>query len=230
MDSGQVISVNTGRVVKADWAGRIQRTAIEKHPADGAVRVGRLGLDGDEQADLENHGGPEQAIYVYAREDLDWWAGQLRWPVRDGMFGENITTAGLDVTNALIGERWRLGTAEVQVTSPRIPCGTFRSWTGEKGWVKRFAQAGRPGAYLRVLAEGIVRPGDPVTVLSRPAVRVTVAESMRAFYGNRELLVRLSAVPERSSKWDITVTGAGDQLVPGPATPATPAGPAGPAR
>ena len=223
MDSGQVISVNTGRVVEADWAGRLKRSAIEKHPADGAVHVGRLGLDGDEQADLENHGGPEQAIYVYAREDLDWWAGQLSRPVRDGMFGENITTAGLDVTNALIGERWRLGTAEVQVTSCRIPCGTFRSWTGEKGWVKRFAQAGRPGAYLRVLAEGTVRPGDPVTVLSRPAARVTVAESMRAFYGDRELLLRLATVPERSSKWDITVTGAGDQLVPGPVTPAGPA-------
>jgi MOSC domain-containing protein YiiM len=223
VDSGQVISVNTGRAVKAGWAGRVQRTAIEKHPADGAVHVGRLGLDGDEQADLENHGGPEQAIYVYAREDLDWWAGQLSRPVRDGLFGENITTAGLDVTNALIGERWRLGTAEVQVTSCRIPCGTFRSWTGEKGWVKRFAQAGRPGAYLRVLAEGIVRPGDPVTVLSRPAAGVTVAESMRAYYGDRELMVRLSAVPELSTKWGTIAGGAGNQLVPGPATPASPA-------
>jgi MOSC domain-containing protein YiiM len=221
VDSGQVISVNTGRAVKVGWAGRVQRTAIEKHPADGAVHVGRLGLDGDEQADLENHGGPEQAIYVYAREDLDWWAGRLSRAVRDGMFGENITTAGVDVTNALIGERWRLGTAEVQVTSCRIPCGTFRSWTGEKGWVKRFAQAGRPGAYLRVLAEGIVRPGDPVTVLSRPAARVTVAESMRAYYGDRELMVRLSAVPERSTKWDTIASGAGDQFVPTPASPAS---------
>jgi len=223
VDSGQVISVNTGRAVKVGWGGRVQRSAIEKHPADGAVHVGRFGLDGDEQADLENHGGPEQAIYVYAREDLDWWAGQLSRAVRDGMFGENITTAGLDVTNALIGERWRLGTAEVQVTSCRIPCGTFRSWTGEKGWVKRFAQAGRPGAYLRVLADGIVRPGDPVTVLSRPAAGVTVAESMRAFYGDRELMVRLSAVPERSTKWDTIASDAGDQLVPGRATPAGPA-------
>ena len=226
MDNGQVISVNTGRAVKVGWAGRVQRTAIEKHPADGAVHVGRLGLDGDEQADLENHGGPEQAIYVYAREDLDWWAGQLSRPVRDGLFGENITTAGLDVTNALIGERWRLGTAEVQVTSCRIPCGTFRSWTGEKGWVKRFAQAGRPGAYLRVLAEGIVRPGSTVTVLSRPAAGVTVAESMRAYYGDRELMVRLSTVPELSTKWDTIASGAGDQFVPGPAGPASPAAPA----
>lgn len=226
MDSGQVISVNTGRAVKVGWAGRVQRTAIEKHPADGAVHVGRLGLDGDEQADLENHGGPEQAIYVYAREDLDWWAGQLSRAVRDGLFGENITTAGLDVTNALIGERWRLGTAEVQVTSCRIPCGTFRSWTGEKGWVKRFAQAGRPGAYLRVLAEGIVRPGSTVTVLSRPAAGVTVAESMRAYYGDRELMVRLSTVPELSTKWDTIASGAGDQFVPGPAGPASPAAPA----
>ena len=115
-----------------------------------------------------NHGGPEQAIYVYAREDLDWWAGELGRDVRNGAFGENIVTAGLDISGALIGERWRLGTAVVQITSPRIPCGTFRQWTGEKGWVKRFAAAGRPGAYLRVLEEGTVTPGDAVTVLDRP--------------------------------------------------------------
>ncbi len=148
----------------------------------GSVRVGRLGLAGDEQADLASHGGPEQAVYVYAREDLDWWQGELGRDLRDGYFGENITTEGIDVTGALIGERWRLGTAVVQVTAPRIPCVVFRNWTGETGWVKRFARAARPGAYLRVLAAGAVAAGDPVTVLGRPGVRVTVAEAMRVFY------------------------------------------------
>ena len=185
-----------------DWAGRLKRTAIDKRPVPSALKVGRLGLDGDEQADLANHGGPEQAIYVYAREDLDWWGGQLGRDLRNGRFGENITTRGVDVTNALIGEQWRLGTALVQVTSCRIPCGTFRAFTGEKGWVKRFAQEGRPGAYLRVLTEGVVAPGDPVAVVSRPAVRVTVAEAMRAYYGDTELMERLLLVPGRGGKWD----------------------------
>ncbi len=202
MGSGKVVSVSRGRAADAEWAGELKRTAIDKRPAAGRVRVGRLGLDGDEQADTANHGGPEQAVYVYAREDLDWWAGQVGRDLRDGFFGENITTQGIDVTGALIGERWRLGTAVVQVTSCRIPCVVFRNWTGETGWVKRFAQAERPGAYLRVLEEGDVASGDPVTVLDRPDVPVTVAESMRAYYGDDGLMRRLLSVPGRSAKWD----------------------------
>jgi MOSC domain-containing protein YiiM len=189
-------------VVDAEWAGELRRTAIDKRPASGRVRVGRLGLDGDEQADTANHGGPEQAVYVYAREDLDWWAGPTGRELRDGFFGENITTEGLDVTNALIGERWRLGRAVVQVTACRIPCAVFRNWTGETGWVKRFAQAGRPGAYVRVLEEGEVAAGDPVTVLDRPEERVTVAESMRAYYDRDvEAARRMVRVLGPASKW-----------------------------
>ena len=218
MDNGQVVSVNTGRTTVAEWAGALGRTAIDKRPVAGPVRVGRLGLDGDDQADKANHGGPEQAIYAYAREDLDWWAGEVGRDIRNGAFGENIVTRGLDVSGALIGERWRLGTAVVQITSCRIPCSTFRQWTGETGWVKRFARARRPGAYLRVLEEGTVSPGDTVTVLDRPAARVTVAESMRAYYGDQELMRRLSAVPGRSAKWDTIVRGVQGQLAPGPGT------------
>src|ERR1700722_7480220 len=111
MEGGQVISVNTGQAVKADWAASLDRTAMDKRPVAAPVAVRRLGLDGDEQADLDKHGGPDQGVYVYAREDLGWWGDQLGRGLRDGFFGENITTTGLDVTNALIGERWRLGTA-----------------------------------------------------------------------------------------------------------------------
>jgi MOSC domain-containing protein YiiM len=190
-------------VAGAGWAGELKRTAIDKRPASGRVRVGRLGLDGDQQADTANHGGPEQAVYVYAREDLDWWAGQTGRDLRDGFFGENITTEGLDVTNALIGERWRLGRAVVQVTACRIPCVVFRNWTGETGWVKRFAQAERPGAYVRVLEEGDVAAGDPLTVLDRPEISVTVAESMRAYYSrDTEVARRMIAVLGPASKWN----------------------------
>ena len=130
--------------------------------------MGRLGLGGDEQVDKPAHGGPEQAVYAYAREDLDWWVEQLGRELTNGLFGENITTAGVAVTGALIGEIWQLGTATVQVTGPRIPCVVFAGWMDERQWVKRFADARRPGAYLRVLREGVVGAGDPVEVVVPP--------------------------------------------------------------
>ncbi len=127
-----MISVNTGRGQEASWAGRIGRTAIDKRPRSGPVTIGRLGADGDEQVDKGHHGGPDQAVYAYAREDLDWWAEQLGRELPNGVFGENITSAGLDISGALIGETWRLGTAVVQIASVRVPCGTFAGWMGER--------------------------------------------------------------------------------------------------
>ena len=223
MASGRVVSVNTGRASDAEWAGRLKRTAIDKRPAAGPVRVGRLGVAGDEQVDKENHGGCEQALYVYAREDLDWWVEQLGRELPDGMFGENITTAGLDVSGALIGETWRLGTALVQVTSPRVPCVTFAGWMDERRWVKRFADAGRPGGYLRVLEEGVVDRGDPVEVLGQPAERVTLAESMRAYYGDTDLMRRLLTIEGRTAKWDEVALSVLGRPAPGQPAPGQPA-------
>ena len=200
--TARVVSVNTGRERDAAWAGRLKRTAIDKRPVSGPVAVGRLGLAGDEQADKQDHGGYEQALYAYAREDLDWWVERLGRELPGGVFGENITTAGLDITGGLIGEVWRLGSAVVQITSPRIPCVVFAGWLDEREWVKRFGDTGRVGAYLRVLEEGQVSAGDPVEVLSRPATRVTIAESVRAFYGDAELMRRLLLVEGHSSRWD----------------------------
>jgi MOSC domain-containing protein YiiM len=202
MTRAQVISVNRGLEADLVIGGQPGRTGIDKRPVAGPVTVEFLGLDGDEYADKQHHGGPDQAVYAYAREDLDWWASHIHRELRNGLFGENITTARLDISGALIGETWRLGTAVVQVTAPRIPCVTFQSWLGEEHWVKRFARAGRPGAYLRVLAQGLVSSGDEARVLDRPACRVTVAESMRAFYGDQEIMRRLLAVEGRGCKWD----------------------------
>jgi MOSC domain-containing protein YiiM len=202
--SAQVISVNSGHGRPADWAGRIGRTAIDKRPCAGPVTIGRLGTGDDEQMDTKHHGGPHQAVYAYAREDLDWWTEQLGRELPNGVFGENITTSGLDVSGALLGETWQLGTAVVQIASVRIPCGTFAGWMGERHWVKRFAAAGRPGAYLRVLEEGRAGAGDPVTVLSRPADSVSVTEAMRAYYGDADLMRRLLSAPGLDPTWEET--------------------------
>ncbi len=222
--TARVISVNTGHGQDAEWAGRLKRTAIDKRAAAGPARVGKLGIGADEQVDTDSHGGPDQAVYAYAREDLDWWVERLGRELRNGMFGENITTAGLDVTGAMIGEVWRLGTAAVQVASVRIPCVVFQNWIGEEHWVKRFADAGRPGAHLRVLTEGMVSAGDPVEVVTRPAYSVTVAEAMRAYYGDADLMRRLLQVEGRAARWDEIALS-----VPGRAAPRTgdPAGPGG---
>ena len=202
-----MISVNTGRGKDAGWAGKRGRTAIGKRPVTGRAGVGRLGLAGDEQVDKPAHGGPEQALYAYAREDLDWWVEQLGRELANGMFGENITTAGLDVTGALIGEIWDMGSARVQVTGPRIPCVVFAGWMDERHWVNRFAGARRPGAYLRVLRKGAVGAGDRLEVVSRPAEQVTIAESMAAYYGDAALMRRLLRVEGRGLEWDSIAPG-----------------------
>ncbi|MFC0622681.1 MOSC domain-containing protein [Kribbella deserti] len=154
-------------------------TAIDKRPQAGRVAVGSLGLAGDSVCDTANHGGPDQALYLYADEDRSWWAGQLEREIPPGLFGENLDTDGLDVSGALIGERWRFGdgpdAVEVEVRAPRIPCITFQDRMGLPGWIKRFHQAGRPGAYLQVLKTGSVATGDAITVLRRPEHEVTIA-------------------------------------------------------
>jgi MOSC domain-containing protein YiiM len=202
MASGRVVSVNRGPVAGLLIGSEPARTGIDTQPAAGPVAVRALGLAEDDCGDKVNHGGRDQAVYAYAREDLDWWTEQLGRELRNGLFGENITTAGADISGALIGEIWSLGSAVVQITTPRIPCVTFQSWMDEPHWVRRFATARRPGAYLRVLTEGTVAAGDELTVLSRPELAVTVAESMHAYYGDREIMRRLLAVEGRGDKWD----------------------------
>ncbi|WP_375433568.1 MOSC domain-containing protein [uncultured Friedmanniella sp.] len=178
-------------------------TGIGKRPVDGPVQVrapgpkrGGLGsgLVGDYIGDGKHHGGDIQAVYAFQREDLDQWQARLGRTLPDGYFGENLTTIGLDVNGALVGEVWRIGdTVELKVTSPRIPCATFRGWMGEKGWAKMFTAVGRSGTYLSVLTPGLVTAGDPVTVVYRPDHEVTAALVFRAITTGRELLPQLLA-------------------------------------
>ena len=180
-------------------------TGIDKRPVAGPVRVaapgskgfGASGLAGDAVCETRHHGGDDQAVYAMAREDLDEWERTLGRPLRNGSFGENLTTAGIDVSGALIGERWAVGAEVVlEITSGRIPCRTFQGHMGEKGWVKRFTERGAPGAYLRVIRPGEVRAGDAVRIVHRPEHEVTVALQFRAITTERALLPRLLAAGE----------------------------------
>lgn len=195
----QVVSVNVGRVVQASWAGRPRRTAIDKRPVAGPVRVLQLGLEGDEIGDPRFHGGVHQAVYAFAGEDLDHWGSLLGRPLRPGLFAENLTTAGLDLNRAVLGEQWRVGTALLSPVDVRTPCNTFKNWMGRQGfdataWVRRFAAAARPGVYLRVLEQGVVEAGDPVVVEHRPDHGVTVETMFAAVMSDPSRLPELLAV------------------------------------
>ncbi|MCD2187464.1 MOSC domain-containing protein [Actinomycetospora soli] len=187
---GVIGSVNVG--VERAILARTGRSGIDKRPVAHAVEVGvpapgDSGLAGDPVSDTEHHGGPDQAVHAYAREDLDAWE-PLLGPLRDGVFGENLTTRGVDVTGARIGERWLVGDRLVlQVTGPRIPCRTFAAWLDRRGWVREFTTAGVPGVYLRVVEPGPVRAGDRV-VVDRPAHDVTIGLAFRAVMTEPDLL------------------------------------------
>ncbi|MFD9945087.1 MOSC domain-containing protein [Nonomuraea sp. NPDC059023] len=198
----RLISVNVGRAVDAEWAGKLGRTAIDKKAVTRRVGVRQNGLEGDERADQPNHGAPTQAVYSYAREDYDWWEGELGRELRDGQFGENLTTSGVDVSGAVLGERWRVGTALLEVSGPRIPCVVFRNWMDEPGWLKRFTDAGRVGAYLSVVETGELGVGDPVEIVARPEESVTIAESVLAYHGDKDVMARILAFPGHGSYWD----------------------------
>lgn len=193
----QVLSVNIGRSRDLSEIG--ETTAIDKRPVAGPVQVGELGIRGDEVGDTRDHGGIYQAVYAFAREDLDLWSERLGEALRPGLFGENLTTSGIDVNEALMGETWRIGTVLLEVVSVRIPCATFQKWLALHGldgtaWVRRFATEGRPGPYLRVLEPGELAAGDSVVVEHRPDHDVTVSTMFRALTTQRALLARLAAL------------------------------------
>lgn len=193
-----VLSVNVGRVKEQVFTA-LGRSAIDKRPLTGPVRSTPTGLVGDEVGDVKHHGGPDQAVYAFAREELDWWSAELGEEIRDGEFAENLTTRGLDVDAAEVGEHWRIGTTLLEVASVRIPCNDFKGWMGRnghptRGWVKRFTERGRPGAYLRVLEPGLLQQGDGIEVVHRPGHGVTVSTMFAALTTRRELLPELLAV------------------------------------
>lgn len=203
---GRVLSVNLARVRPNPHKRGVELTGIEKVPTTESVLVRApgskhdglgAGLVGDTVCDRENHGGDTQAVYAYAREDLDHWESVLGRELTGGVFGENLTTTGVEVNGAVIGERWRIGDdLELAVTVPRIPCGTFRGWIAERGWLRTFTKAALPGTYLSVVSPGQVRAGDRVTISHRPAHGVTVAQVFRAITLEPELLPSILVADE----------------------------------
>jgi MOSC domain-containing protein YiiM len=189
----RVVAVNLAHVMETPVPAHGQhrdakpaRTGIDKRPVDGPVRVEPLGLVGDSILDITHHGGTLQAVYAYAQEDQEWWARELGeeldQPITPGSFGENLTVSGVAVNDARAGERWAIGSVVLEVTDPRIPCSTFAGFIGLRGWVRRFALAQRPGAYLRVITPGTLQAGHAIEVTAGPTDVPPIREVFAAYY------------------------------------------------
>ena len=194
--TGIVESVNVATPREVEFEGYLVTTSIWKEPVKSRVQVHGVNLDGDDQADRSVHGGPDKAVYAYAAEDTEWWEEELGRPLGPGTFGENLTVRGVPVSEAVIGERWALGTALLEVAQPRFPCFKLGLKMGDPRFPKRFAAAGRPGAYLRIVQEGELGAGDAIDVVSRPDHGVTTALVARAVLGERDLRPIAAAAPE----------------------------------
>jgi MOSC domain-containing protein YiiM len=205
MTYGRVLSVNVA-VPERSTAKNVGITGINKRPvgrpvsvrAPGPKRTGlHSGVVGDQIFDVAHHGGDDQAVYAYAREDYDWWQQELGRDLPAGLFGENLTTENIDINGAVIGERWRIGADVVLApTFGRIPCATFQAKMAEPRWIKRFAEESRPGTYLRVVEPGEIKAGDTIEVAHRPAHGVTIAHAFRAYTTDASLLPDLLAAEE----------------------------------
>jgi MOSC domain-containing protein YiiM len=206
---GRVESVNVGRPRSVEWHGRTVTTAIWKSPVPGRHRVAGVNIEGDDQADRRVHGGPTKALYVYAAADYQWWQGQLDGlgpppgptPLGPGTFGENLTIDGIDPAAAVVGERWRIGTATFRVTEPRIPCFKLGLRMGAADFVDRFADAARPGTYLAIEAGGEIGAGDTIGLVDRPDHGITIGTIERAYHGHPALLGLLIDLEDLSESW-----------------------------
>ncbi len=197
----RVESVNVGALRTVEWYGRAVTTGIWKTPVEGRVPVRGVHVDGDEQADLRVHGGPDKAVYAYTQEDYAWWSRELGYEFAPGTFGENLTVTGVDLGAAVIGTRWRVGSTELEVSQPRLPCFKLGLRMGDAGFVDRFAAAERFGAYLRIVHEGDVGAGDEITIEPR-ADGITVHALAVSLHGaDASLLRRIEHDPSVPESW-----------------------------
>jgi MOSC domain-containing protein YiiM len=201
-----VETVNVGRIRAIRVGDRVITTGIWKHPVSGPIEVSGVNIRGDDQADRRVHGGPDKAVYAYALEDTIWWEGELGRRLSSGAFGENLTLRGVDVSGARIGERWAIGTTVMEVRQPRSPCFKLGLRHSDPLLPRRFAYAGRPGAYLAIIEPGSITPGDSVKVIERPDHDVTVALVAHVFLHDRSRsleLLQAQTLPDDWRLWAI---------------------------
>ena len=199
--AGKVLSVNVGTVREFEYGGRPARSAIWKSPAVGRIAARGVNLAGDDQADRNAHGGPDKVVYAYAVEDARWWEREIGRPLAYGEFGENLTTEGIEVNHALVGERWAIGTMVLEVSEPRVPCWRLGVRMNDKMFPRRFTEALRPGTYLRLVVEGDVGAGDEIRVVEKPGHDLTIRDVFRIYTRDRDEVERLLAVPRMSESW-----------------------------
>ena len=199
--SGDVVSVNVGTPRPFQLNGRTFTSAIWKEPIFGRRAVRGVNVDGDDQADREVHGGHDKAVYAYAIEDYVWWTPQLGYQPEPGTFGENLTVRGLAVNDALVGERWRIGSVVLQVTQPRMPCFKLGARMGDESFPRAFAQAARWGAYFTIVEEGDVGAGDPIEVVHRPDHCVSLSLIGHVYHHAHDRAAELLAAPALPERW-----------------------------
>ena len=198
----KVLSVNiTATILEGDWLATEVQTGIDKRPISGAVRFENNHVDGDLIGDKNAHGGYDQAVYAYAREDADWWEKEIALTIVNGRFGENLTTQGVDVSAAVIGERWRVGSVILEVSQPRIPCRTFAGFWKRPTLIKEFMAAGKPGTYLRIIQEGEITAGDEIEPIHLPSHGITIADVYAAKNGERSKAEEIALVKELSPQY-----------------------------
>jgi MOSC domain-containing protein YiiM len=195
-------SINVGTPRTVERHGREFETSIWKAPVLHRVAVRGVNLEGDDQADRSVHGGEYKAVYAYGRDDLDWWSRELGRKLGPGTFGENLTVGGMHVSSALAGERWKIGSAILEVTQPRFPCFKLAARMEDPHFVRRFAAAGRPGAYLRIVQEGEMEAGDAVEVVHRPDHEVTMRAMAHIYLEDHDDASRLRGLPGLPPEWD----------------------------
>ena len=197
--SARVLSINITSIVhQGEWTGSEGRTGIDKRSVAGPVEFKNNGVAGDRIIDTNVHGGYDQAVYAYATEDARWWEKEIGEEISAGRFGENLTTEGIDVNAALVGEKWKIGSVVLEVSQPRIPCRVFAGFWKRATLIKDFTQAGRPGAYLRIIQEGTAKAGDAIEVIFKPDHSVSISDLFSAKSGERTKINEIKVVPQLS--------------------------------
>ncbi|HKJ35486.1 MAG TPA: MOSC domain-containing protein [Solirubrobacterales bacterium] len=202
----RVLSTNVAEMRLIVLGGQPTKTGIYKHPVEGPQLVHDHQLGDDRQGDYSVHGGEHKAVYAYSRQDYEWWESELGRELEPGTFGENLTVVGIDASEALVGERWRIGTTLLEVSEPRVPCSKLAYRMEDPKFVKRFARALRPGAYLRIIEEGELETGQEIEVVERPGHDVSMRMISRAFFGERELIDRILTAERLSGQWRADLT------------------------